>query len=265
MGMLISPSAVPTAAATLVVSAGVTAVYVFVGLRLSRRPVSPKTRLASAQFGLWWIGLGASVALSGVEVGLAMLNALPFPLAETLYLVSIIIDCAFLWGLVGALVYVYTGRYHLVELSVFYASFYVVVLYYVIAQAPYGVALIAGIPALEYSTPPIIALSVVVILGILAPEIGGAILYLSLLRRTTDRTQRFRISMVGTSILLWWALDVFVPSSTGSWVLARTILEVIPGVLTIVAILPPGWVQRRLHVTSAQGPDYDPREMLARP
>ena len=252
MSALVPAAELPTAVATIVVSAGVGVVYSYVGYRISQRPVSAESRLASAQFALWWIGLGASVAITATDVSLATLNLYPFPLAVTIGLVSIIVDCAFLWGLTGFLIYVYTGRYHLVELSVFYAAFYVTALYWILSQDPSSVAYQAGGPAVQYSATPALALTLVVLVGLVAPEIVGAVLYLSLLRRTTDRSTRFRIILVGGGILLWFAIDAFLPSSTSAWVLAKGLLDLVPGIMSLVAFFPPVWVRTRFGVTAPE-------------
>ncbi|MGB6442849.1 MAG: hypothetical protein WBF81_06100, partial [Thermoplasmata archaeon] len=207
----------------------------------------------------------SGLGLNGVEVALALLHAFPLAAALTVYVVSILVDCAFLWGLVGSLTYVYTGKYHLLWLGAFYSGFYALVLYWSFSQRPSAVILAAGSPTLAFSVPANVGLSLAVVVGLLGPEIAGAILYLSLLRQTKDRTIRYRIRLVGSSILLWFALDVFVPSSTSSWALARDILQVIPGLLSLVALIPPAWVRRRLDLRPTDRPEEYYRERPAQP
>jgi hypothetical protein len=252
---LVPTSAVPAAVANVVITFGVAAVYLYIGYRLSQRRVSAGSRLASYQFSLWWGGLGITVALGGIELALAIAGALPFALALTFYFFTDLVDCFFLWGLVGFLVYVYTGRYHLIELTLFYAVFYFTVVYFVFLRVPSSVVLVAGQPALAYSVAPVPVLELVIILGLLGPEIVGAILYLSLLRRTDDPARRFRIWMVGGGILLWWVLEVFLPSSTPGWALARGILTVVPGLMSLIAFYPPEWAQRRFGVQAEARPE----------
>ncbi len=249
MSALVPSSQLPSAVAIVVVSLGVAAVYGFVGVRLYRRPIAPAARLASTQLALWWGGLGAVTALGGIQVAVAVAGAMSFPLALTFYLLSVLLDCAFLWGLVGFLTYVYTGRYHLVALSGFYAWFYVTVLYFVFSKQPHAVAMVGGQVTIEYLSAVAPALTVIVVLGLLGPEIVGAILYLSLLRRTHDAARRYRIWLVGGGILLWFLLDLFVPSSTANWTIARGVLQVIPGLMSLIAFFPPEWARRRYGVT----------------
>jgi len=250
---LISPSEVPISVALLLVSLVVAGVFFVIGNRLARRPVSPASRLASYQFSLWWIGIGCSVAINALLLALALAHALPFPLAAAIYFMSLIVDCVLLWALVSALTYVYTGSYHLLELGAFYSAFYSVLLYWAISQDPHGVVLTAGVPALSFGASPNPAVSGVVVLGLLAPGLVASIAYLSLLRETRDPSIRYRIALVGSSILLWFALEIFIPSTTASWMLVRSALEVLPAVLSLIALIPPEWVRRRLRVSAPEG------------
>jgi hypothetical protein len=252
MSSLVPPDDVAIAAATTVVSLGVASVYLYVGKRLFEREVSASARLASIQLAVFWGGLGATVFLDALQMGLALGNAFALPTALTFTIVDDIIAVVALWGLVGFLTYVYTGRYHLLELGVIYAAFFVTAIYYTFAQSPDAVAFVDGAPAIQYAVPPIVWLAGVVIVLLIGPELVGAILYLSLLRRTRVREQRARIWFVGGGILLWMALDIFLSGTTGGWVLVRTVLEVIPGFMILIAFYPPVWAQRRFGLTSSE-------------
>jgi hypothetical protein len=256
MSSLVPPPDEAIAAATVVVSLGVASILIYVGNRLFERTISPAARLASAQLSVWWGGLGVTVLLAAIELGLALGNALPLPLELTLVIVGDLVTVVALWGLVGFLTYVYTGRYHLLELGAVYAAFFVLAVYYTLAQSPYGVAFVAGAPALVYAVPPIGWLQGVIIVIFVFPELIGAILYLSLVRRTRVQAQRSRIYLVGGGILLWFALELFLPSGSAGWVLVRSLLEIVPGVMSLIAFYPPAWAQRRLGLT----PDVLTRE-----
>ena len=265
MSALVPTSQLPLTIALIVATAGASLVYGYVGYRLYRRQVSSDARLASTQFALWWGGLGVSTAVGGAELALAAVGVLSFPLALTLYLVVVLVDCAFLWGLVGFLLFVYTGKYHLLELTAFYAWFYVTLLYYVLTQVPSSVAVVAGSVDLRYSAPPIAALEGVLVLGLIGPELVCGILYFSLLRRTDDPARRYRIWLVGGGILLWFAIDVFVPSSTLPWTLAKAVIQVIPGIMSLFAFYPPAWARRRYGVTSWDEPVAPPKAVARSP
>lgn len=251
MTPIVGPHEAPIAAATVVVSLAVASVYLFVGYRLSERVVSPAARLASVQLALWWGGLGATVVLGAVETAFALANSLPLALALTLTIVDDIVTVVALWGLVGFLTYVYTGKYHLPEWGATYGMFFVLAIYYTLAQTPYAVAFSGGAVTILYSVAPIRWLEAVIIVILVGPELVGAILYLSLLRRTRVQEQRARIWLVGGGILLWFALDIFVPGSSGGWLLVRSLLEIIPGLMSLIAFYPPAWAQRRFGLTNS--------------
>lgn len=266
MSPLVPPHDTAITAATLVVSLAAASIYLYVGKRLFERLVSTSARLASIQLALFWGGLGVSILLGAVEVALALGNAFTLPLALTFVIMSDLVAVIALWGLVGFLTYVYTGRYHLPEWGAIYIAFFVMAIYYTLAQAPSGVAFVMGAPTIVYAVAPIKWLEAPIILILVGPELVGAILYLSLLRRTKVQEQRSRIWLVGGGILLWMGLDLFVPGTTGGWILARTVLEVIPGLMTLIAYYPPTWAQRRLGLTEpARRADLRAREAPADP
>ncbi len=233
---------------TAVVSLGIAAVYSFVAYRLYERPVSSDARLASLQFSVFWYALGATAALGAVEAVLAAGGVLTLSVAITISLAEILIDCVFLWAIVDFLVYVYTGKYYLIPVSAFYALFYVAALYYTVLSHPYELVVRAGLPTLL--TVPVTSklLVDVVDIGLVFPEFVAAFLYLSLLRRTEDRGQRFRITVVGLGIVAWFGLTFFFPAPTATLGLVRSLLQLIPAVLTLLAYFPPPWIRERLQV-----------------
>jgi hypothetical protein len=245
------------------VGIAVGAAYGYVGFRIFGRSVPQAARLAAYQFSLWWYGLSATTAIGGLEGILIASNGLSFPLAFTLYLITLLLDCALLWGLVGYLTYIYTGRYHLVLLSTFYAALYVAALYFVIAQAPYGVVIRRGLPVLQYGSTGSLALLGFIAFGILVPELAGVALYLSLYFKTTNRTQRFRIGFVGLGILLWFGLAAITPPSSVAdpvvWTIAKAILGGVAALIVLAAYNPPLWLRRRYGVDLLEEPDISHR------
>jgi hypothetical protein len=230
-----------------------TPVYGYVGLRLYQRPVPDRARLPSAQFALWWWGLGWTGFIAGLEALLFSIGALTFPLAFTLYLLTVLGDCIILWGLVGYLLYLYTGKYHLLELSAFYAAFYVTVLFWVISSAPESVVLTGGRPALVYAHQLGGPVLYAVLLGLVFPELIASLLYISLFRRTKDRTLRYRIAVVSAALLLYFGAGLFTPSGSGgaeAWNLLTALLEVGSAVLALFAFFPPEPLRRLLGVSA---------------
>jgi hypothetical protein len=248
-----------TLVASAVVSIIAAIAYLYVASRIYRRQVSPGARLALAQFSVWWGGLGASSAIAAVEALLAFAGALTLDLAVALSLFVVLLDVIFLWGLTEYLTYVYTGRYYLAPWGAFYALFYFAALYYEILGHPYAVVVQNGVPTLQAQTVNDPLLVGFVLLALLGPEIVGAILYLSLLRRTRDPAHRYRIWLVGGGILLWFGILAFVPSTTVGWNLTKGILEIVPALLSLLAYQPPAGIRRRLAL-DAPSPGSRPSE-----
>jgi hypothetical protein len=237
------------------------AVYFYVGDRLRRRPVPDRAKLPSLEFTVWWWGLAASATVGGVEGILWAFGALSLAVALTCTVVSLLVTAAALWGLVGYLTYLYTGKYRLLEWSVFYTILFLSVLYYEFSLDPAGVTAAAGIPQLRYahaataSVPELIYL----VAAILLPEVVGIALYFSLIRKTTDRTLRYRIALVTLSLVLFFGFDIIgLPASVIPpvvWSLVKGAVEAGASVLSLIAYLPPAWIQRALRIASVATPE----------
>jgi hypothetical protein len=235
----------------------VAAFYLFIGWRLSQRKVSTHSRLAANQLAMWWGGLGADLAIGAIELMAALGGGLSFALAMTLYLMTIIVITAALWGLTGFLVYVYTGRYHLLEVSAIYVAFYLFYLYWFFAESPTTIVIEAGSAVWRYAGSSNLPLELLLVILLLGPEIVAAILYLSLRRRTDDTAQKYRITLVGGGILLWFALDIFLPGGTIPWLTLRSVLLIIPAMMSFLAYYPPEWARRRYGATAIETESTD--------
>jgi hypothetical protein len=247
------------------VSLVVAAFYLLVGARLSSRKVSPTSRLATNQLAMWWGGLGADLTVSSVVLLVALGGGLSFATAMTLYLVTIIVIVAALWGLTGFLVYVYTGRYHLLEVSAIYISFYVLYLYWFFAEGPTQMVIEAGSTVWRFSGSANLPIELVLVILLVGPEIVAAILYLSLRRKTKDSAQKYRITLVGGGILLWFGIDLFLPGDTIPWLIFRTFVAVIPALMSLAAYFPPEWARRRYGATAIELQSSDAPEVATSP
>jgi hypothetical protein len=239
--------------------------YFYVGERLRRRPTSEQARLPQLQFTIWWWGLGVSSALAGIEDILWSAGALTLPLALTIEILSVMVAVVILWGLVGYLTYLYTGKHHLVAWSLFYLAFFVSILYYEFALGPIGVGLVNGAPGLieahtATSVGPIVDF---VVFALVIPELAGIVLYATLIRRTRDRTLRFRIACVTLGLSLWFGIDFVSPGSVApeAWNLVKTNVQAVAAVITLVAYQPPGWLRRALRLEPVPRPEGPPAEM----
>jgi hypothetical protein len=235
--------------ATGIADLAATPVYGYVGFRLYQRPVPTPARLPATQFSIWWWGIGVTAAIGGVEGTLASIGALHLTLGLTFYLLTVLVDAVTLWGLVGYLVYLYTGRYHLVALSAFYAAFYVVTLYWIIAGGPSGISLASGTPAVTESHALGGVIVAFVLFGLLGPELVAMVLYASLLRKVSDRTLRYRIAVVTVSLLLFF-LVAFIPGAGGPRAFVEALFDVLSAIVAFVAFFPPAALQRALGVSA---------------
>jgi hypothetical protein len=223
-------------------------VYAYVAYRLFQRPVSADARLAATLFSVWWFGLSGAAFLTAVEIALSAAGVLSLAAALTISVLALLVDCVFLWALVDFLVYVYTGRYRFGLVAGLYALFTFLALYYFFLGHPSAVVLSAGLPTLRSSPVTIRPLVDAVDVGLVFPELVGGALYLTLLRRTRDRTLRFRITVVGVGILFWFGMTFFFPAVSVGLVLLRGALLLIPPLLVLIAYLPPEWLRGRLGV-----------------
>jgi hypothetical protein len=234
-------------------------VYLYVGHRLRHRPVPPRARLPSLEFVVWWWGLAADTAIVGVETIAWGFGSLTLALALALEVLLALAVCVALWGLVGYLTYLYRARYRLVEWSAFYTLVFAMVLLLLFSLDPVGLTGSAGAPTFVYAhygpadTPAL----VLFVLALFVPEVIGIILYFSLIRKTSDRTIRFRIGFVTASLAIFFALDlVSLPASVirpELWSLVRGVIEAGSSLLCLVAYFPPASLQRALKIQAVAG------------
>jgi hypothetical protein len=229
-----------------------TPVYAYVGSRLYERPVSAHARLPSAQFAIWWWGLGGTGVVAGLEAILYSVGHLTFALGLTAYLLTVLGDSIILWGLVGYLLYIYTGKYHLLELTGFYAAFYISAIYWIVSNGPNGVALTGGLPTITYAHVQGGLVFDFVVLGLVFPELIASILYFSLIFRTSDRTVRYRIGMVSAALFVFYGAAILKPSGSGAelWSLVTALLDVGSAIVALFAYVPPESLQRAWGITA---------------
>src|SRR5215216_1971242 len=116
-------------------------IYFYVGWVLSRRHSSTAdSRLAWRLFVVWWYALALSNLISAAQSLLGGLGLIGLPLFTTFTLLNLLAICVALYGLVFYLLYLFTGsRKVLGPLSVFYISYYTLLVYYVQASIPMNV------------------------------------------------------------------------------------------------------------------------------
>jgi hypothetical protein len=233
-------------------------IYSFLGWRLSRRSVSVPSRLPAAQFAAFWLGLAALTAVVGLE-SLAAAFVLPsLAVAVTILYLEILVLCVVLWGLLGYLLYLFTGRSFLGPLSVAYGAVYVVLLYLVTTSDPTGVFVRLGTVMIEFGGSVGSDFGILLLVALILPEFVGALLYFSLVFRTPDRTVRYRVSLVSGSLIIWFGLaPLNISSLLGGGLLADLLSRSVgtfAGLVTLLAYYPPRAVQVRFGVATIDQP-----------
>ncbi|HZY71038.1 MAG TPA: hypothetical protein VFF67_08710 [Thermoplasmata archaeon] len=192
--------------------------------------------------------------IGGIESLVAAYTLPSLAAVLTLSYLEILVLCVVLWGLLGYLIYLFTGRNFTLVLSGVYAALYVVLLYYVTASAPSAVTVTHGsvglVTASTLSTPYLVLLG----LGLLGPEIVGSILYFTLAFRTKDATVRYRVTLVSWSLIAWFGIGTL-PIATllgggpAAQIFGRSV-GVIAALVILLAYYPPRWIRDRLGVTA---------------
>jgi hypothetical protein len=241
--------------ATVVASVDVvaTAIYLFLGWRFARRPVSPENRLPTLQFSLFWLGLGLVTFLGAAESAMVSVAPPSLPAVVTATYIEILLLSAALWGLVGYLIRLYTGRSFLVPLTVLYAVLYVLLVYFITASGPAGVTVTLGRVSLQFATPisgPVLGILFVILI---VPEYLGAVLYFTLFFRTRDPTARYRIALVSWGLVGFFSVGTAnVAARLGGSLGAVTLgalLGLVPVLVILMAYYPPRSLRKRFGIT----------------
>jgi hypothetical protein len=232
-----------------------TAVYLFLGYRLALRPVTPGLRLPAYQFSLFWIGLGAATLCGAILSGVAVYTLVPVYLAIFMLHTEILLICFALWGLLGYLTFLYTGKGYLWFWSVFYGALFIALGLLITADHGTSVVVTNGTVSVSFAYAVAGPLLDLLLVALIVPEFVGALLYFTLAFRTSNRTVRFRVTLVSWSLILWLGLTSLVAEVGAGGLAVHLALQLI-GALAAVAILlayyPPRWLRVRLRVTGVE-------------
>jgi hypothetical protein len=234
--------------------------YLYLGRVLHQRKVSPEAGLARDMFAFWWILLGLLSFLGVVEIALYRAGDLPIWLYMTFGQFGLWALFAALWALQVYLMYLYTGSKRWVApLGLFYLALYMGFVALIHWIGPPGAIsdngwMLRTDQAFTLSRGWTIAL-IIVLLG---PQMAAAIAYASLYRRTSDRTQRYRIALLTGAILVWFGTSSLVGATSDpnpdhinvSWQIAQRLLSIAAALTILAAYRPPAWVRHRFAVRS---------------
>lgn len=234
----------------------VAALYGVVGTKLARRPVQGASAIAHRGFVAFWFALMGNEVVGAMRSGLYILDLLTVPVYSVLTQAGILLVVAALWGLLAYLLYLYTGSARsLRPLTIGYALFFIAIQLLVLSSGPVEALTDDGwsverVPDADF--PEWVGLLFLIFL--IGPQFAAAVAFLSLYPRVEDRTQRYRIALVGGSIMVWFG-SVLLVSLTGEagtglresvqWQLGSRLLGVLAAAIILMAYLPPAWIQAR--------------------
>jgi hypothetical protein len=246
----------PTLFLSVFFAVGAACIYGYVGWRLSKRIVSSSdARLAWGSFTIWWYGLAATTLIGALPDLFGALSLTSLPLFVTAMYANILVICIALWGLLYYLIYLFTGnRRSLLPLTVFYATYYVLLVYYITASIPDNINVGRWSTTIVYRSPLTGPFFVVIVLLLLLPQIIGGFAYFSLYFRVQEVTQKYRVLLVSWSIIAWF-LSPLIALAGGLtqqdwWEIASRFIGLAAALIILLAYLPPLWLKERYGVIS---------------
>jgi hypothetical protein len=173
-----------------------------VGRAVLLRHSSPDSRPAARAGALWWWSLGAYLAIQAALSLLAAVDRAPVGVFLAARVVTVPLLCLSVWGLTYHLVYLFTGSHRAAPLlTVLYAG--VAVAFYVASFSPLPQAVVTGPWVAELEGTGEGPLYQAVYLAVGVPPLLASLAYFSLLFRVKEPMQRYRVALLGGSILLW--------------------------------------------------------------
>jgi hypothetical protein len=230
------------------------AIFIYVGLRLGERNISEQAdRLAWAGLRALWIALGAGILLASLSTFLALIGLAALPLHISLSLLNLLSTCIALWGLLFYLVYVYSGKQRWAwPLAGFYLAFFIALVAVSLSREALSLEIGSNGASVNYAGEINAAFGLTIILVVLLPQLIASLVYFSLVFRVKERSQKYRVVLVSTTILAWFgsALVAAFAGLTGAewWPFASRLISLLVAVLIYWAYFPPRFVQRRLEI-----------------
>lgn len=177
--------------------------FFLVGRTIQKRDVSRPMRIGQDAFVVWWYSL-AIATLVGTLSWLPVFHDLEAFL--TLTILTLLVLCVGLWGLLFYLVFLFTARRSLlVPMAIGYAALFVFFVWFILSGQPTGIESTEWGPRLVYAEPieggPLALLAIALLVG---PQVLASLGYLSLYWKTDDPLLRRRILLVSLSIFAWF-------------------------------------------------------------
>ena len=227
-------------------------VYAHVGDRILRTLAARgEATRARNMFALWWYGVSLTTLAGAIPTFAAALGYADPAFHAAMRVLTISLLSGALCGLVYYLAFVFTGRSSiLMPLVLAYAAFACLAAYYVVSGETSGVVIGRWQTELLFANEPPGLMRAVLFGFTIVPQLAGAIAYATLLHKTREPAQRYRITLVSLGIAVWSLGTLLltahaVPQTDAPQILIRmTTLGAI--FMILAAYRPPAWVRRRL-------------------
>jgi hypothetical protein len=233
------------------------AAFFAVGARFRSRDVGPGMSLARNAFVVWWWCFGAYLALQGLVDLAAAAGQAPLGPLLAMRLLSGPLIAAAAWGLAYHILFLWSGRPGwALPLAFYYGAAGAVYSCWLWFHGPEGVEVGRWTADVTYADPIAGPVWNAVLASVGLPLVLGSLAFLALAFKVKDREQRYRIVLVGSSLLVWVVSGYAAQVAANDAMRFATIVGL--GLATALAVLaayyPPAPVRRWLHPLPAAAP-----------
>jgi hypothetical protein len=236
----------------LVVTAIAGLVYRQIGKVVMARRPEGDGRDAGTAFGVWWYSIAVLQAGTVISILLQAVDMWKFSVFLAYLHFVVFLIMVMLAALVYYFVYLFTGKRSAWKpIAVGYTIYWIVLVYFITIQEPASLVNTNTGPQLIYANDMSDSLFAAVIgVTLLAPAILGAIGYFSLYFKVQDRSQKFRISIIAGSFIVWFSTSLIVGRTSYAdseiWQLVAPLVALLASGAVYVAFRPPAWLRERL-------------------
>jgi hypothetical protein len=225
------------------------AAFLAVGRRFLHREVAPGHGLPRNAFVTWWWGFALYLLLQGATTMAAAAGAVSLPVAIALRALNGPVIAAAAWGLAYHILFLWSGKgWWALPLAFYYGAAGATYSLWGLLHEAEGVLVTDWAVDVQYTTPLEGPVWTFVLASFGLPLVLGSIAYLALAGKVDGRGPRYRILLVGGSLLVWVVAGFAAEVAGGHAV--RFVAIVVLGLLTAAAVMaayfPPSPVRRWL-------------------
>ncbi|MDD5502704.1 MAG: hypothetical protein PHH26_04475 [Candidatus Thermoplasmatota archaeon] len=233
--------------------------FLIAGMFLGRK-VRPEYKRPTIMFGVWWAIMGIITANSIIQRALFEENI--FVMGISIIYVELVALSIGIFGLLYYTLFLFTGKEKLViPLAVFYVAVAIWLVWMVYSGEPYVVkesTVIAGKEyapgAIAYVKPIPQYMSILVLSALVLPQIIVCIALYSLYFKLDKPTQKYRVFMIATGILVWFGSGLVANaigiSSNPAWASISKLISVLAVAMVYLAYKPPYFAKKKYGLLS---------------